>query len=306
MKPQKVATIATLVSLVGLGAAQAQSSNSLQFSGDIEAGYGISGSNGFGLGSADFTLTGPISGNLGFSIGLEAVLIDASFGSQPYFSLDYRMANGTLSFGAPRFALDKHLSRGRGLGGMKALNTSELGLIGGSASFARILLMQASDDVALGVRYDGTAGNLSYSASAHYAIDFSGGGGVGIYQLGMTWEQGPIAVFGGAEYIGTGAGVTGLNLGAEYTTGPLKLGARVSNISGFGGAAQTSYGGWAAYSVGQNLELTASVLGAGSTNMGGLSAKYSLSNGLYITGGVLASLSGSGNVISNIGAGFKF
>jgi len=288
------------------GAAQAQGSAGYTWSGEVELSYiaSLDGSGSAGVLIGDFTLEGTLSGNMGFSIGLEAMGIAGStseFNWAPYATLDWRTGNGVLRVGAPRFALDDHL-RAPLFGGISAYKRSELGLIGGAASYARLITLLDSSTFSAGVRYDGVSGNLSYSASAHYLFDTTGGDGAGAFQLGATWKQGAVSVFGGIEHITFGS--TLASIGAEYDAGQWRLGASINHLGG--GGYSTGASAWAGFKPMQNLEviLTGSVVD--SSVLYGVGVEYSLNGGYYLRAGLASSSGGFAGTVADIAVGMRF
>jgi hypothetical protein len=292
--------------VMGTGAAQAQGSGGYTWSGEVELGYlaNLNGPGSAGMLAGDFTLEGTISGNVGFSIGLESVIIVGS-GSEflwaPYATIDWRTGNGRLRFGAPRFAMDDHL-RAPILGGIRLYELTEYGVVAGGISYGRLLTLYEPGVIPAGVRYDGVSGNLSYSASAHYLFDTATSDTAGVFQLGATWKQGAVSVFGGIEHITIGSTIA--NLGAEYDSGQWRVGASVNNVSG--GGSLTSGSAWLGFKPMQNLELLATASVIDDDLAIGLGAEYTLNGGYYLKAGVLNLSGGSSGTVANIAVGMRF
>lgn len=283
------------------GAAQAQNTG-YTWSGQAELGYfSYLGAESSALLSGDVTLQGPLTGNIGFSVGVDSVIAAGSWGTDvywtPYATLDFRTGNGVLRVGAPRFAVDDHIHAPL-MGGSRVFRVAEWGIITGAASYGRASAY-LSNLYAAGLRYDGSVGNLSYAASAHYL--FGDGGSAPVVQFGATWRQDGVKLFGGLEYVGDGESIVLAKLGAEYDTGMFRVGAMVNHLATDVGV--TGGTAWIGVRPMENLDLTVTAMVFDDFFGYGLAAEYSLSGGYYVRAGAAVF---SDVTTVDIGVGIKF
>lgn len=265
----------------------------------VEGGDGDS----FTLGYSEATLGySDAASGFGVEFGVDALITEDEDFTGLYGAATYQSSFGKLSFGAPRPALDAFLQNVPTVGGLVQLDVGEISLTKRSYISAAYLIGDA--DIPVGLRYDGTFGPTNVGASYH-RFD-----GLDIYNLAANYKLGETVLTGALEHLtADGQSETRYFLGAESTFGPVTAGLLYSgNAFITSGTAVEAY---AKYKPMDQLELTATALsldaGSGSSSeIYGLAADYSFSQGIYVRGGLADTFDGSSDTRYNLALGLRF
>ncbi len=301
MKFTAIVALAVITSLAPAGARAQQAPQSapggLEITGDIVGAIG-SAANEYTYAYGDFDITTGNTRGLGFSLGFEGYRFGGSSTrgrAALYPAVSYTFANGgRLSLGVPRPATDRDgrllpdphfaYSRRLDIGTNAALRQSFLGVV-----------YRDNPDLSIyGLRYDGSAGPLSYALSYHRS-DNGAGSETDHYALAMSRSfAGPASLpdaraYIAVEHLESSGSYTIYTIGAEAAgprlTGGLSysywddssntsiiearadyaitgnLGARLSLMrADFGSSDYTFYGLGLEYRLRENIRLHASVI----------------------------------------------
>ncbi len=232
-----------------------------------------------GYGTADIGYNQKSPGFGGF-VGFDAFSIDDESEIAVYGALSFSGDFGRVQVGVPRAVIDEYFDTPK-LGGSR-LYDLELSSLTSSIVTASYLLDEIDSPV--GLRYDGTFGDLKVGTSFHRIEELDVVDIAAIYQMGSTELR------AGLEHISDGSdNATSYFLGAEGAFGPVKAGLQWTSVADSGDlhAAQL----YAVYSPMEKLNLTGTILsvdsGSGFDTAYGVSADYSFAQGVFVEAGII-------------------
>jgi len=291
---------AIAVTLLGASVASAQSMPGFQLSGyaQMEGIYSGSSTDFYGFGAFDmvFTPAAVSSVAVGFALSGAGIYSSSFHGGWIQGGLFTDFGQGRVTVGLPESAFDRY--------GPDAASTKvgifdfELGILQGS--IVRYFQMLGGG-YSPGIRYDGTYGDVSVSASYHQLH----GSGFGVAALGVNYDMGSAQVSAGVDHVIGGPLATKYFVGVAGQTASGAYGVRIGTISFVSNDIGVS--AFYDHNVSDRLTVGASVFSGDvfSTTLYGVHAKYALTEDYYVQGAVLNSV-GSLGMLASLSVGMNF
>lgn len=249
---------------------------------------------GYGTADIGFNQTG---GGFGGFVGFDAFSVDGTQEIAGYAALSFSGDFGRIQLGVPRSVVSDYVDAPV-LGGFRIYDLTFLRI---SDSFLTSAYLIEDTDTPVGLRYDGSFGDLKLGSSYHKVEDAD------ILAIAANYQLGATKLSGAIEYLRDGGfDGTSYHLGAESAFGPVTAGLQYSNAEDVSDASLLQL--YATYSPMDRLDLTGAIWNgdsaSGNQTLYGISAEYGVTEDAYIQAGIA-----DGEDIStayNLSLGIKF
>ena len=279
--------------VTALAAPVAAPAQTLSFGGVVAADHINTGGTGRTLGYVDLTVAANPAGDGGF--GFEAGVW--GYAGSPgvtsrgmgFAAVTYGLGGGRLHVGAPRPGAYGFNTNPVITGAVAAL--SELGATTGQVPYTTVFSAAIRRPI-LGLRYDRSAGALSYAVSLGRLMDTPA---VNAISFGIAHQGATTRVFATVERFWNSGGqvTTAVVGGSARISDRIEVGGSLSHLTA--GAGSTWASAFVTAQVNDRLSVTASALGRSGTRTVALNAAYDVWNGVTLNAGVGHS-SGSGSL----------